>query len=94
MDNVQDLLTSDPLRGRQYRALRQHRRDGGTRRDVLGRQVCRGGGRGGYRKRWTGLVERQVHGFGLVGIAVLGADDAERWRRGLDFEVCGLKAIV
>lgn len=94
MDDVQDLLTSDPLRGCQYRPLRQHCRDGGACCDVLGRQVYRGGGRDSYRNRWTGLVERQVHGFGLVGITVLGADDAEWWGRGLDFEVCGLRAIV
>lgn len=78
MDDMQDLLTSNPLCGRQDGARRQHRWDGGTRRDVLRRRVRRGGGCHGYRKGEAGLVEGQVHRFRLVIIVVLGAYVTER----------------
>lgn len=92
MDDMQDLLTSNPLRGRQDGARRQHRRDGGARHDVPRRRVCRGCH--GYLKGEAGLVEGQVHRFRLVSIVVLGAYVTERRRRGFDFEVCRLGIIV
>lgn len=93
MDDVQDLLTPDTLRGGQDGALRQHRGDGSA-GDGLAQQGCGGRGCRGDRKGGAGLVERQVHRFRLVVICELSADGEQRRWRGFDFEVCGLRTIV
>lgn len=94
MDDVQDLLTPDALRRRQDGARRQHRGDGGAGRDGLALQVDGGRGCRGDGKGWARLVERQVHGFRLVVICELSADDEQRRGRGFDFEVCRIRTIV
>lgn len=93
MDDVQDLLTPDTLRGRQDGSRRQHGGDGAG-RDSMARQVCGGRGCRGDGKGRAGLVERQVHWFRLVVICELNLDGAQRRRRRFDFEVCRLRTIV